>query len=182
MKMATESDLNTDAIHRVTMRPGICSGKRSEMKCVACSVAIGFLLCASLIAQSETNPVMGRLGYRVGTPLTIEGVIPARPVKGYFLVVDMVNERRLSKPIWIEVAMSRDLFLASSNTVLRLRGREKTYTVVAIRDPETGVLLQLQAPGTFLRFEIQEVIRPAGFTVDKGEWKKKSEQDTGANR
>ena len=145
------------------------------MKCVACSVAIGFLLCASLIAQSETNPVMGRLGYRVGTSLTIEGVIPVRPVKGYFLDVDTVNDKKLSEPVRIEVAMSRNLFLASSNTVLRLRGREKTYTVVAIRDPKTGAELQAHAPGTFFLFEILEVIRPAGFTVDKEEWKKKPE-------
>jgi Flp pilus assembly protein CpaB len=33
------------------------------MKCVTCSIAISFLVCGSLVAQSETNAVMGHLGY-----------------------------------------------------------------------------------------------------------------------
>jgi hypothetical protein len=136
--------------------------------CVTFLVAI---LAASrcVIADSETNQVMGQLGHTVGTPLVIEGR-KVEPYKGYGFDVSRVNGQELTKPVRIRLANVAPPFNISTNVVCQFKGTEITFIIEPIVDPKTGVQLQQAASGRHFEFKITEVLSPS--TLKTGEEKR----------
>ena len=146
------------------------------MKVVAPLVVAGAFLCSSMIVNAETNATTGRLGYPIGTPLKIEGLMK-RPMKEYSLIVEKVNDKELRKPVIVSLGITCGPFIEFSNAVICLKGVEWIETVPQEVDPKTGIpILQQHEAGTFFRFAVQEVIEPEGLAVEGGYWKRKSEQ------
>jgi hypothetical protein len=108
--------------------------KRNNMKVVAWSITVSFILCCVLHAQSETNAAMGRLGYPTGKVVTVEGVRKeCGKGIGRYLVVSKVNGKPVSQPttlyvenvVFFDKKLNTDTQGVPDATLIVLRGFEQ---------------------------------------------------------
>jgi hypothetical protein len=123
---------------------------RMRLTCWTALSVFGIALVTSAFAQTETNQIRGRLGYPLGTLLTVEGV-KLVPWKGPALVIQKVNGRLLEKPVTMEL-VNVQAFDVATNVACCFKGVEEMLVV-----PDNYSQLP---KGTYYRFRVKEVITP----------------------
>jgi hypothetical protein len=127
-------------------------------------------------AQSDTNQIMGQLGYVVGTDLTIEGTFKAG--KNSWLLVTKVNGKDLPEPRLIPTDNLDTSAKIPTNALCRFKGVEITYVVKSVVDPKTGQECQQASPGRHIDFQITEVLAPEGVKVRQKKGPNQAPEDT----
>ncbi len=154
--------------------------RHNRLTLVVCVVAVVALTSTVAKAQTDTNQIMGKLGYIVGTELTIKATFQAG--KGSSVLVTKVNGKDLPKPELINTHNLDPHTEIPRNTVCRFRGLEITYMITPVIDPATGQYPKQQAlSGRHFAFKITEVLAPAGVKVREEKSPNKVPEDIGTN-
>jgi hypothetical protein len=135
-----------------------CSDTRrmNHRRTILATAVAAVLSGAMAQPQSDTNQIMGQLGYPVGTELTVDGTFGGG--KNSWILVTRVNGTNLISKVQIAsnlVHPGRNL-QTQTNITCRLRGREKTGVVPY----QEG---QQAAPGRHFVFIVNEVLLPDGL-------------------
>ena len=123
------------------------------------TLVVAALSCTIAQAQSDTNQIMGQLGYAVGTELTIEGIFGGG--KNSWILVTKINGTNLIPNIRIASNLQHPghNLQTQTNIICRLKGCERTG-VVPNKDPG-----QQAAPGRSFMFLVTEVLAPDGLKI-----------------
>jgi len=154
--------------------------RHNRLTLPACVVAVAALTSTVAKAQTDTNQIMGKLGYIVGTELMIEGTFKAG--KGSSVLVTKVNGKDLPKPELVPTCNLDPHTMIPRNTVCRFKGVEITYVFTPVIDPTTGRASKQQAlSGRHIDFKITEILAPEGVKIKEEKSPNKVPEDIGTN-
>lgn len=95
--------------------------------------------------------------------MTIEGTSQAG--KNNWVLVTMVNDNKLSDLIMISTTNLDPFARIPTNTLCRFKGKEITYVVQEITDPNTGWPMQQASSGRHFDFKVTKVFAPEGVKI-----------------
>ena len=119
------------------------------------------VLLSTLLFADDAQPVKGKLGYPVGTELTIEGKYKGG--KGSEILVTKINEIELASPQYISTSLNPSKI--PKDAFCRFIGVERTFIVESDKD-KTGEEPRRQiASGRHFIFEVSKVLAPDGVNL-----------------
>jgi len=141
-------------------------------------ILVALILTGALdiLADSDTNQIVGKLGFPVGTDLTIDGTFKAG--KNSWVLVTKVNDKELPVPVLISTANLAYPVKIPTNVVCRFKGVEITYVIKPVLNPKTGEEMQQAASGRHFDFKVTEVVAPVGVKLREDKSPNKSSEAT----
>lgn len=111
--------------------------------------------CSGVLLAQDA-PIMGKLGYPVGTELTIEGTFIGG--KNRWVKVAKVNGKDLPSPVTISTRYLTEVSHTPPNSHCLFKGVEITYVIKPVLDPKTGKEMQQAGGGRRFDFEVKAIL------------------------